>query len=99
MIFNELNAEAVWMYIWWSQLFQSRVGDNDIDRVEDEEEEFEIDSIEIHPDFNVGPYLNNDIAIITIGNRTNATSTNREESGINFGDYVGAACLPPESFW
>jgi len=81
------------------ELYVVRVGDNDIDRVEDEEVEFEIDSIEIHPDFNVGPYLNNDIAIITIANRTNGTSTAGEESGIDFGDYVGAACLPPESFW
>ena len=31
-----------------------------------EEQEFTIDKIEVHENFNIGPYLNNDIAIITL---------------------------------
>ena len=65
-----------------------------------EEVEYEIKSVEVHPDFNVGPYLNNDIAIITIGNKTETNGGLSEGSNeIQFGDYVGAACLPPETFW
>ena len=88
----------------WLQMFldtnKYRVGDNNINETEAEEEEYEIKSIEIHPDFNVGPYLNNDIAIVTIGNNTNGgLEENAEGHGIRFGDFVGAACLPTETFW
>ena len=58
-----------------------RVGDHNINVTEEEEAEYEIKSIEVHPDFNVGPYLNNDIAIVTIGNNTNA---GLEENENNF---------------
>ena len=77
-----------------------RVGDLNINVTEEEEAEYEIKSIEIHPDFNVGPYLNNDIAIVTIGNNTNAgLAVNEDGGGFVFGEFVGAACLPPETFW
>ena len=66
--------------------------------IEEEEKEYTIESIEIHPDYNVGPYLNNDIAIITIGNLTNYEQ-GIDEEGIVFGRFVGAACLPPNNFW
>ena len=50
--------------------------------------------------FNVGPYLNNDIAIITIGNQTETEEGIHDDGeGITFGMFVGAACLPPENFW
>ena len=81
-------------------LSNSRVGDHNLDALESEEEEYEITSIDIHSEFNVGPYLNNDIAIVTIGNNTRAKEgANIENKGIQFGDYVTAACLPPETFW
>ena len=76
-----------------------RVGDHNLDALEDEEEEYEIISIDIHSDFNVGPYLNNDIAIVTIGNNTRVKEGAKiEKKGIQFGDFVGPACLPPETF-
>ena len=31
-----------------------------------EEQEFTIEKVEPHENFNIGPYLNNDIAIVTI---------------------------------
>ena len=78
----------------------SRVGDHNLDVLESEEEEYEITSMEIHSEFNVGPYLNNDIAIVTIGNNTRLKEgADIEKKGIQFGDYVTAACLPPETFW
>ena len=77
-----------------------RVGDHNLDDLEDEEEEYEITSIEIHSEFNVGPYLNNDIAIVTIGNNTRVKEgAEIEKKGIQFGEFVTAACLPPETFW
>jgi len=82
------------------ELYVVRVGDHNLDVLEDEEEEYEITSIEIHTEFNVGPYLNNDIAIVTIGNNTRTKEgAEIEGKGIQFGDFVGAACLPPETFW
>ena len=83
-----------------SFVFIIRVGDHNLDELEDEEEEYEITSIDIHSDFNVGPYLNNDIAIVTIGNNTRVKEgAEIEKKGIQFGDFVGPACLPPETFW
>jgi len=82
------------------ELYVVRVGDHNLDALESEEEEYEITSIEIHSEFNVGPYLNNDIAIVTIGNNTRVKEgADIEKKGIQFGDYVTAACLPPETFW
>ncbi len=33
---------------------------------DNEEEEYAIDQVHYHENFNIGPYLNNDIVIITI---------------------------------
>ena len=62
-----------------------RVGDN-IMEVEDRgEQELDIIQIHFHENFNVGPYLNNDIAII------------RVEGPIIMSDTVGPICLPEPS--
>ncbi|XP_023331140.1 trypsin-1, partial [Eurytemora carolleeae] len=49
------------------------------------EAEFQIEKVDFHENFNVGPYLNNDIAIAHI---------RQDEGGIKFGPYVGPVCLP-----
>ena len=78
------------------------MGDHNIDELEDEEQEFGITSIELHRDFNVGPYLNNDIAIATLGyldrSRQRANGEFFTSGGIQFGENVGAACLPSEQY-
>ena len=74
-----------------------RVGDHNIDDEEEEEQEFSVASIEIHQDFNVGPFLNNDIAIATLGYlNENNNGDFFSSGGITFGQYVGPACLPSE---
>ena len=52
-----------------------------------EEQEFMVQSVHFHQDYNVGVYLNNDIAVV----RVKAKSDGR---GIRFGDRVVPACLP-----
>ena len=78
----------------------NRVGDHNIDVEETEEQEFSISSIEIHHDFNVGPFLNNDIAVATLGhlNPQNNNADFIASGGISFGRYVGPACLPSEQY-
>ena len=67
---------------------------------ENSEAEYEIDQVIFHEAFNIGPYLNNDIAIVTIGNNTRVNEgAEIDKKGIQFGDFVTAACLPPETFW
>ena len=81
-------------------LILPRVGDHNIDQTETEEQEFAVTSIEIHRDFNVGPFLNNDIAVATLGYVGAANEQHnvdfRTSGGIRFGQYVGAACLPSD---
>ena len=86
------------MYILtWRNNF--RVGDYDLNDTDIEEQEYEIVSVNNEPDFNVGPYLNNDIAIVTVGSQIDSNGQSYGDSeGIKFGKFVGAACLPPENF-
>ena len=58
-----------------------------IEVLDEEEQEFDIEKIDFHEEFGVGPYLNNDIAVVHI---------NRKSGGIKFGNKVGPACLPPK---
>ena len=93
---NQAHQAYIMIYIAYS----SRVGDHNIDQTETEEQEFAVTSIEIHRDFNVGPFLNNDIAIATLGyvgapNEQHNVDF-RTSGGIRFGQYVGAACLPSD---
>lgn len=68
-----------------------RVGDFALDVIDKEEEEYEIEKVAFHENYNIGPYLNNDIALVTI------RSNGREDNGIIFGKYVSSACLPSAS--
>ena len=63
-----------------------RVGDHELDVENVEEAEYEIEKTEFSEMWNVGPYLNNDIAIVTI--------KSNDSSGIRFGQYVSPVCLP-----
>lgn len=88
-----------------------RVGDWALDVDDKFEEEFDIDSIYFHENYNIGPYLNNDIAVIKIrydklhlctesvhhSNR-HSNRPNQNGSGFTYGDRVAPVCLPPESF-
>ena len=61
-----------------------RVGDWDQDIDDVDEQEFSIKAVHFHPQYNVGAYLNNDIALIKI----------KESGGIRFTSRVSSACLP-----
>ena len=63
-----------------------RVGDHELDVENIEESEYEIETAEFSEYWNVGPYLNNDIAIVTI--------KSNDSSGIRFGQFVSPVCLP-----
>ena len=52
-----------------------------------DESEYDIENMILHENFNVGPYLNNDIALVKI-------KANDSDSGMNFGQYVTPICLP-----
>ena len=47
-------------------LYIVRVGDWDQDVEDVGEKEFVIQTVNFHPDFNIGAYLSNDIALLTI---------------------------------
>ena len=51
-----------------------------------DESEYDIENMILHENFNVGPYLNNDIALVKI-------KANDSDSGMNFGQYVTPICL------
>ena len=95
------NDYIVEIAIFISNLL-NRVGDHNIDVEETEEQEFSISSIEIHRDFNVGPFLNNDIAVATLGHLNSQNQNGNADfissGGIAFGQYVGPACLPSEQY-
>jgi hypothetical protein len=48
------------------EIYYVRVGDNIMEVADPGEQEFNIDKIDFHENFNVGPYLNNDIAVVHI---------------------------------
>ena len=64
-----------------------RVGDWDQDIEDVDEQEFSVKSVHFHPQYNVGAYLNNDIAVVKI----------KEHSGIKFTTRVTPVCLPTTS--
>lgn len=69
-----------------------RTGDYAINVIDTNEAEYLINRIDIHENYNVGPYLNNDLAVITI------KSNNRNNSGMEFNDHVAPICLPPDTY-
>jgi len=66
-----------------------RVGDWDQDVEDVGEKEFSIQTVNFHPEFNIGAYLSNDIAVLTL----------KPQSGksIQFTDKIKPACLPSET--
>jgi len=67
-----------------------RVGDWDQDVEDIDEQEFSIQSVHFHPEFNVGAYLNNDIAVIRI-------KPGAGGKGVKITSRVKPACLPSSS--
>ncbi len=57
------------------------------------EAEYRVDAVHFHDDYNVGLYLNNDIALVRIKGSVDAASGRLR--GIRFGPRVVPACLPP----
>jgi len=70
-------------------VYAIRVGDWDQDVEDIGEQEFSIQAVNFHPEFNIGAYLNNDIAVVTI-----KLNNGR---GVQFSDKVVPACLPEPS--
>lgn len=83
------TAHCLWDYRDTKGIYYVRVGDNVIEVLDKEEQEFDIEKIDFHEDFGVGPYLNNDIAVVHIKREGGS-------GGIKFGNKVGPACLPPK---
>ena len=59
-----------------------RVGDWDQDVKDVDEQELSIASVHFHPEFNIGAYLNNDLAVVRVKEEVRLTSR------------VMAVCLP-----
>ena len=64
------TAHCLWDYRDTKGIYYVRVGDNVIEVPDAEEQEFDIESMDFHEEFGVGPYLNNDIALIHINKKT-----------------------------
>ena len=80
------TAHCLWDYRNRLEIYYARVGDNIIEILDDEEQEFDIEKVDFHDEnFGVGPYLNNDIAVVHL---------KKSKTGIIFGNKVGPACLP-----
>ena len=55
--------------------------------VEDKYElDYDIASVDFHENYNVGPYLNNDLALV------------HTEGDMDFNEHVSAICLPPANY-
>merc|ERR1719239_285393 len=78
-------AHCVWDYSLKKGAYYVRVGDTVQEIKESVEQELDIDEVKIHDGFNVGPYLNHDIALITI---------KKDGGGIRLGGSVSPICLP-----
>ena len=81
------TAHCLWSYRDNLEIYYVRVGDNQLEIPDNEEQEFTIEKVDFHEYYNVGPYLNNDIAVVHIDKV-------RHSKGIVFGDKVIPACLP-----
>merc|ERR1719431_925520 len=72
------------------ETYLARVGDWDQDVSDIDEQEFSIQSVHFHPEFNVGAYLNNDIAVVKL-------KRGGQGGGVQMSRYVKPACLPAPS--
>ncbi|XP_045102250.1 serine protease svh-1-like isoform X3 [Portunus trituberculatus] len=64
-----------------------RIGDFNVEEEEEGQQEFRISSIALHPQFDKGPYLNNDVALLRVQRKNG--------KGIQFGKNVQPLCLVP----
>ncbi|XP_050720144.1 uncharacterized protein LOC127000445 isoform X2 [Eriocheir sinensis] len=64
-----------------------KIGDFNVEEEEEGQQEFRVSSIAIHPKFDKGPYLNNDVALLRIKRKNGR--------GIQFGRNVQPLCLVP----
>ena len=72
-------------------VYRVRVGDWDMEVREAQEQEFRVDAIHFHEEYNVGIPLNNDIAVVRV------KPSLRTGRGFRFGARVVPACLPHAS--
>ena len=72
-------------------VYRVRVGDWDMQVPEAQEQEFRVDTIHFHEQYNVGIPLNNDIALVRV------KASLRTGRGFRFGSRVVPACLPHAS--
>ena len=72
-------------------VYRIRVGDWDMQVPEAQEQEFRLDTIHFHEQYNVGIPLNNDIALVRV------KASLRTGRGFRFGSRVVPACLPHAS--
>ena len=86
------------MCVIWSdiELYNLRVGDSHLEVKDGAEQELDIRSIDFHEAYSVGPYLNNDLAIIHVG-RDRDKGRGGRAAGIRMSRTVGAVCLPPDN--
>ena len=80
-------AHCLWPHRDNFELYYVRVGDNALQIKDEGEAEYAIGKVDFHENFNVGPYQNNDIAVVHIDKV-------KHSGGIKFGDKVIPACLP-----
>ena len=71
-------------------VYRGRVGDWDQDVPDIDEQEFSIEAIHFHPEFNLGPYLNNDIAVVKL-------KLGAGGEAVRMTTHVRPACLPSPS--
>ncbi|QQP49145.1 Serine protease 79, partial [Caligus rogercresseyi] len=71
-------------------VYKIRVGDWDMEVPEVQEQEYSVEAVHFHEEYNMNKYLNNDIALIRIQPKADG-------SGIKFGSRVVPICLPTKN--
>ncbi|KAG7177113.1 Neurotrypsin-like 1, partial [Homarus americanus] len=64
-----------------------KIGDFNTHEEEEEEQEFRVSAVVLHPEYDKGPYLNNDIALLKVEKKNGR--------GIQFGRFVQPLCMVP----
>ncbi|XP_069970434.1 antigen WC1.1 [Penaeus vannamei] len=84
---DHILTAAHCVYKFPAEAYILKVGDYNSHEEEEDEQQFHVSSMTLHPQFDKGPYLNNDIAILTVKRKSG--------KGIRFGKYVQPLCLVP----
>ncbi|XP_037801290.1 uncharacterized protein LOC119596184, partial [Penaeus monodon] len=84
---DHILTAAHCVYKYPASTYILKVGDYNSHEEEEGEQQFGVSSMTLHPQFDKGPYLNNDIAILTV--------KRKDGKGIRFGRYVQPLCLVP----